>query len=133
MSYGGATRGSGGKGSAVLMGNNQPPPTTTKKTTQLCFLIKVKYTRFLFKHRTPISCSHLSLHIRSSCSLETKGGEIRQLLARVVEEAALHEASGEELCSWGVFSGLGQGLPLALGTGDGTRAFCWQSRLCQLQ
>lgn len=126
MSYRGETRGSGGEGSVVLIKNKltkKPPPKTT-----MCFLTEVKYTRFLFKHLTPISSSHLSLHVRSSCSLETKGREIGRLLVHVTKEMGLHKASGKDPCSRGVFSGLGESLPLALVTGDVKCAFYGRPR-----
>lgn len=110
------------------------PTNKKKQNPRICFLTQGKYTRFLFKHLTPISSSHPSLHIRSSCSLEIKGREIRQLLVRVTKEMGLHEALERELCSWGVFSGLG-GEPDA-GPHDRWCQGCILLRvpgLCQLQ
>lgn len=46
-----------------------------------------------------------------------------QLLVRVTKAMGLHKAFGKELCSWGVFSGLGESLPLAPVRGDVTCAF----------
>lgn len=94
-------------------------PTPQKKAT--CLLTEVQYTRFLFKHA--ISSSHLSLHIRSGCSLETKDREIRQLLRCVTKETSLSRS----FCRRTVFVGCVSraSLPPALLAGDAKCVFYW--------